>query len=218
MSKKIWIAGLIALALVLGVVGVAAAATDQSAQSSVVADPPFPENPPGPMGGPGAGPLWHHPRLKGEIISIGADQFTISGPNDKHIVVEVDDLTSYIGSLEDFADLHVGDQVAVEGHRSGEGTLIARVIVLTEDLPLGIPMPGKVTSVTSGKLTIEVREGLSLSFTVISDTDFLSKDNHVQSISDVQVGEHVLVLFEQTSSGTLTANLILVGQPPEGAD
>ena len=45
MSKKIWIAGALALALVAAVVGVAAAAPSAA-----------PGNPPGPRGGPGAAP------------------------------------------------------------------------------------------------------------------------------------------------------------------
>jgi hypothetical protein len=218
MSKKVWIAGRLALASVVTVVGVAAAAAPAvSAQATGVADPPGPGgNPPGPRGGPGAGPAWYAPRLKGEIISIaGTTSFTMSGPDDHDITVEVGDKTSYIGSLTKFSDLHVGDEVAVEGRRSGEGSLEARVIIDADSLPLGIPVGGVVTAVTSSKLTIKMRDGLTMSFALDNGTDYLSRDKAQTTAADVKVGDHVVVVFEQTASGTLTANLILVGgQPP----
>jgi hypothetical protein len=217
MSKKVWIAGLLALALVVTVVGVAAAAAPAaSAQAIGVLDRGgfYPTNPPGPRGGPGAGPQWQPPHLKGEIISIASTtSFTMSGPDDHDITVTVGDTTSYIGSLTAFADLHVGDEVAVDGRRS-EGGLEARVIIDADSLPLGIPVGGEVTAVTSSKLTIELRDGLSFNFTVDASTDFLSRENAVTSISDVKVGDHVVVVFDQASSATLTANLILVGGEP----
>jgi hypothetical protein len=137
----------------------------------------------------------------------------MSGPDDHDITVTVGDTTSYIGSLTAFADLHVGDEVAVDGRRS-EGGLEARVIIDADSLPLGIPVGGEVTTVTSSKLTIELRDGLSFSFTVDASTDFLSRDNAATSIADVKVGDHVVVVFDQATSGTLTANLILVGGEP----
>ncbi len=217
MSKKVLFSGLLALALLVAVVGVAAAAAPAASTRAVgEVNPPGPGgNPPGPRGGPGAGPLWQAPRLKGEIISIAATSFTMTGPNGRDVTVEVDATTSYIGSLTAFSDLHVGNEVGVAGRRSGEGALLARVIIDVDSLPLGIPVGGEVTAVTSTKLTIEMRDGLTFSFTIDSGTDYLSRDNAATTIADVKVGDKVGVVFDQSSSGTLTANLILVGgQPP----
>lgn len=206
MSKKMWIAGVIALALTLGVVAVASAAS--------VADPP---NPPGPRGGPGRGSAWP-PHLVGEITAVGDNQFTMEGPRGGDITVEVDEFTSYLGSLEGFADLEVGAEVAVAGHRSGQGdsqgSVVARVVVLRDELPMGTRIGGEVTAKSSTSLTIETRRGESFTFNVTSATEFLSRENAVTGLADIEVGDHVLVVFEQASSGTLTANLILVAVPP----
>ncbi len=212
MSKKVWIAGLLALALVVTVVGVAAAAAP--AASAQATGTFFPPNPPGPRGGPGAGPLWQAPRLKGEIVSIAATSFTMKGPDGHNVTVVVDDMTSYIGSLTAFSDLHVGDQVGVAGRRSGESSLVARVIIDAGSLALGIPVGGQVTAATSTKLTIELRDGLTFSFTIDSGTDYLSRGKAATTLADVKVGDKVGVVFDQSSTGTLIANLILVGGEP----
>ncbi len=184
-------------------------------------NPDRPGNPPGPRGGPGRGALWQAPHITGEITAIADGQFTMTGREaDKELTVLIDEETAYIGTAESLSDLAVGDEVAVAGHRGDEkGTLQARVIVLASDLPLGVPVGGEVTAATSSELTIELRDGLSLSFAVDSGTDFLSRDNSATSITDVLVGDHVMVVYEQTASGTLTANLIVVaGEPPAGED
>lgn len=176
-------------------------------------------NPPGPRGGPGRGELWQAPHITGQITAIGDGQFTMTGRDeDKELTVLIDEETAYIGTAESLGDLAVGDEVAVAGKRGEEeGTLEARLIMLASDLPLGVPVGGEVTAATSSGLTIELRDGITLSFAVESSTDFLSRDNSVTSITDVAVGDHVVVVYKQTASGTLTANLILVaGEPPEG--
>lgn len=182
-------------------------------------NPQGPGNPPGPRGGPGRGELWQAPHITGEITAIADGQFTMTGRDeDTELTVLIDEETAYIGTAESLSDLAVGDEVAVAGKRGDEeGTLDARLIMLASDLPLGIPVGGEVTAVTSNELTIELRDGISLTFAVDSAVDFLSRDNSVASITDVVAGDHVVVVYEQNADGTLTAKLILVaGEPPEG--
>lgn len=205
MSKKIWMAGVVALALLIGIVGVAAAAPQ--------ADPP---NPPGPRGGPGRGENWP-PSLVGEITAIGNDQFTLVGPQGGSYTIEVTEFTSYLGELESFADLEVGAEVGIAGQRSGEGTVVARVVAMRDELPFGTRIGGEVTAVGNTEITIETRGGQTFTFDVNADTDYLSRENTVQSLADIEVGDHVQILFEQASSGTLTANIIMIGGQPEAA-
>lgn len=211
MSKKIWIAGVLALALGLIVAGAALAAPSQTD----LQDPP---NPPGPRGGSGRGPEWP-PRLIGEITEIGEEQFSLEGPRGTEFTVEVDEYTSYLGTLVSFDDLEVGMSVAVAGHRSGEGSLVARILVAQDDLPLGTRIGGEVTAISgTTQLAIETRDGQSFRFSVSAATEFLSRENEVQSLADIAVGDHVTVLYEQTSSGTLAANVIFVAGPPPEAE
>lgn len=206
MSKKILIGGLVALALTAIVATVALAAPNQSGPL----DPP---NPPGPRGGPGRGPMWEPPHLSGEITAVGADQFTLTTEGNQAVAVEVTEFTSYLGSLDSFADLEVGLDVAVAGHRSGDGGVEARVVITRDDLPIGTPMGGEVTAVGSDSLTVENPRGGTFTFDVSADTDFLSRENNITSLGEIEVGDHVMVLFEQSSSGTLSANVIMVGGP-----
>lgn len=198
MSKKIWIAGVLALALVVGLVGSAAAAP--------LAGPP---NPPGPRGGPGRGPNWP-PTLVGEITSIGDSQFALVAANGGSYTITVDEATAYLGSLSGFEDLEVGVTVGVVGRRNAEGGLLAHVIALRQELPLGTRIGGTVTAVSSSQISIETRRGEAFTFTVTADTEFLSRSGDIDSLSDVEVGDHVMILFEQASSGSLTAHVILV--------
>lgn len=212
MSKKILVGGLVALALAVIIATVALAAPSQ-------ADPLDPPNPPGPRGGPGRGPMWEPPHISGEITAIGTDEFTLTTEGNQAIAVNVTEFTSYLGSLDGFADLEVGLDVAVAGRRSGEGTVEARVVVTRDDLPVGTPIGGEVTAVGSDSLTIENPRGGTFTFDVTADTDFLSRENNVASLGDVETGDHVLVLFEQASGGSLSANVIMVGGPaPESGN
>ena len=210
MSKKIWMAAIGSLLLAATLATVVIAAPSQAD----LMDPP---NPPGPRGGPGRDLLWGPPHLAGEITEIGDAQFTLATANNAEITIEVNGFTSYLGTLDSFGDLEVGLDVAVVGQRSGEGTLVARAVATREDLPLGTRLGGEVTAVGVDTLTIETRLGESFTFDVTPDTDFLSRENTVTSLGDIEVGDHVMVLFEQSTSGGLTANLILVGSPPTDA-
>ena len=231
MSKKNWTAGLFALALTLGIVSVAAAAGPSLADPSALSGSTFaplgaaagigpqdPPNPPGPRGGPGRGPLRGRPHLSGEITAIGDNQFTLTTAGNNEVTVEVDESTSYLGSLDGFDDLEVGLDVAVAGQRSDEGTVLARAIAGRDDLPFGTRLGGEVTAVGSDTLTIETRRGETFTFDVTADTDFLSRDNSVTGLAEIEAGDHVMVLFEQSDSGGLTAKVIFVsGPPPEDA-
>ena len=137
----------------------------------------------------------------------------MEGPYGGSVSIEVSDTTSYLGSLNSFADLSVGDNIAVIGQRSGEGYVDARVVVLRDDLPMGARLGGEVTATTSSTLTLQTPSGETFKFNVTSSTEYLSRDNSVAGISDIEVGDHVMVIFEQASSGTLSANLIAVGGP-----
>jgi hypothetical protein len=152
--------------------------------------------------------------LAGEITEIGVGEFTVTIEGNSQIVVEVSEDTSYLGALESFSDLEVGMDVAVAGHRSGEGTMVARVVATRDDLPFGTRIGGEVTAVGTDSISIETPRGEAFTFGVTADTDFLSRQNMVASLGDIEVGDHVMVLYEQADEGTLTSNVILVGGPP----
>jgi hypothetical protein len=158
--------------------------------------------------------------MMGEITAIGDDQFTIDTLRNDEVVVMVDDATNYLGSLTSLAGLQVGDEVAVGGERGEEeGTVLAHIVVLGDDLPLGVQFGGEVTAVTTSTITVEGRNGETLAFTTNSSTDYMSREGDVDALADIAAGDHVMVLFSQTSSGSLIANVIMVaGDPPAETD
>lgn len=174
-------------------------------------------NPPGPQGGPGRGQLWQAPHIIGEILTIDGQQLTMSGRGDDELTVLLTSETSFIGSAESLADLAVGDEVAIAGRRGDEeGTLEARVVMLAADLPLGTPMGGEVAAVGSDSITLSLRGGQSFTFAVSAATDYLSRENEVQALAHIEVGQSAVVVFSQAADGSLIANLIVVGGQPEG--
>ena len=194
MSKKIWFAGLLTLVLVLTIAGVAyAGSTDQ-----------HPGNPPGSRGGRGQG-------LGGEVIAVGDDQFTLLLRNNVEVTIEVTEDTSYLGDLESFDDIEVGLTVRVAGQRSGDESIQARAVALAPYLGQ-TRAHGEVTGVASDSLTIETRDGEIYTFVVTADTEFHSRDGSVESLSDVNAGDLVVVLYEEDGDD-LVALLIGVRQP-----
>jgi len=203
MSKKIWTAGLIALVLVVSVAGAAfAASTDQ-----------HPGNPPGPNGDrQGDGPR-RPPHALGEITSIGADQFTMLTRSELEVTVMVDEDTNYFGDLESFTDLEVGMQIGAAGMREGEGTFLAKAIFAGDRLEDIRRAGGEVTDVGNSSLTIENREGETLTFEVDENTRFKSRDGEVEGLSDIEEGDHVALLYLVADNGDLVAKVIGVGGP-----
>ena len=240
MSKKIWIAGVLTLAVALVAASAVAAAP--------VADPQGPGGDPQGQQGPG-GPRGRggFPQVNGEITTIGDDQLTLQVADDVEITVLVSDSTVYFGSLNSFANLAVGDEIAVAGghaakgdpaadpnadgapaeppsdangqpdSRGGQRSLDARLIALSDEVADSMRAGGEVTEVSGSTLSIQTRDDETLEIAVSNDTIFMSRDDAVQSVDDISVGDHAQVIYSEASNGDLNAVLILAGGAPDGA-
>ncbi len=192
-KKKIWFTALLTLVLVFSVAGTAIAASG--------------DNHPG---GPGKGKRFPHGL--GEVTSVGNDQFTAEKRNGTEIIFLVDDDTRYFGDLESFNDIEVGLKVAVMGSREGDQSITAKAVGAGE-FPLGQRAGGEVTALDSDSLTIESRDGESLTFQVDGETLFFSRDDQVESLSDIEIGDHAMIQYEEASDGILVAKTIGSGTP-----
>jgi len=208
MSKKLWTVGLITLVLAATIAGVALAASGDE----------HPGNPPRPNDGERTGNRPHRPpHAKGEIISLGDQEFTLLTRSDVEITVLVNEDTNYFGDLEAFEDLEVGMQIGVAGSREGEGTFLAKAIFAGERLDDLRRAHGEVTDVGNSSLAIETRNGETLTFEVNDETRFKSRDGEVEELSDIDEGDHVFVGYFVNDSGDLIAKVIGVGgTKPEG--
>ena len=202
-KKNIWMIALLALVMVFGIAGTAIAASDPSPASH--------------PGGPGKGKGKDHPKGMGEVTAIGNDQFTIETRNGTEVTVLVDDDTRYFGDLESFNDIEVGMKVAVMGAREGDQTIAAKAVASGE-FPLGKRAGGEVTAVDNDSLTIENRDGESLTFQVDGETLFFSRNDEIENLSDIEVGDYARVHYEEASDGTLIAKSIGAGTPKEDGD
>jgi len=191
---KIWTAGLITMLTLALVAG--------SAYASGDAHP----------GGNGGGRRGGHGQA--EVVSIGNDEFTIVVRDESEVTVQVDADTRYFGDLESFNDIEVGMTVHVAGIRKGDETAVARAVGAGE-LPLGERAGGEVTDVDGDSLTIENRDGESLTFQVDGETLFFSRNDEVEDLSDIEVGDHAKIHYEEASDGTLIAKTIAAGTPSE---
>ena len=204
MSKKIWTAGLIALVLVVTVTGAAFAASGEE----------LPGNPPRQNNGDKTGNRPHRPlHALGEITAIGDEQFTMLTRSDVEVTVLVDEDTKYFGDLESFGDLEVGLQIGAAGMREGEATFLAKAIFAGDRLEDLRRAGGEVTDVGNSSLTIENREGETLTFEVDENTRFKSRDGEVEELSDIEEGDHVGLLYLVADNGDLIAKVIGVGSP-----
>ena len=205
-KKRIWTASLIAFVLVFAIAGTALAASGDGAPDN---------HPPGPGRGDGPGRGGRFPHGRGEVMSISDDEFTVMVKDDLEITVLVDADTRYFGDFESFNDIEIGMTVVALGARQGDQTVLAKAIGAGDKFPLGQRTRGEVTDVDSDSLTIENRDGESLTFQVDGETLFFSRDDAVEGLSDVEVGDRVGVHYEEADDGTLIAKSIGVAAPKQ---
>lgn len=203
-KKKILVVGLVALILTATVASAALAAS--GIEMPAILD--------GPGDGPGGGRRGGG--LRGEITAIGTDEFTLQPLDGDEITIAVDDETRYVGDLSSFTDLEVGMEVGVALPRDGEDQALAKAVVSGAQLDAARAR-GEVTDVNSDSLTIETRDGESLTFEVTADTEFHSRDDSVQSLSDISVGDFAMVIYEEDGSN-LVALVIGSGTPQQDGD
>ncbi len=175
-------------------------------------------------GTPPPDPIARPARHIGQVTAVGDNTFTLKLLDGKTVQIAVDDDTRFRkagGGEASFADITVGRWVAgaVKPPQEGEeGVLHARVvIILPEDFdPARLKnihrYPGKVSTVGNDSLTIQTRDGQSLTFAVTDQTRFRSRDGAVKGLDDLKPEMPVLVIAKD-DNGQLTALAILAGEP-----
>jgi RNase P/RNase MRP subunit p29 len=131
-------------------------------------------------------------RLRGEIVAIEGDTFTVRTEK-REIVVHTDEATEFrVPGVEHptIADLKVGHKVAGEGVVEEDGTAHATlVIVLPDDVAR---LAGKVVAIDGATLVVETASG---SVDVLTDADTVFRVPGVEEpgLDDIQVGDRVAV-------------------------
>ena len=162
-------------------------------------------------------PQQPHPRppraLRGEVTAVHETGLSLLTRNKKSVEVNVHSGTKIwlveTQSQGSLADIHVGDNVRVEGCRCGETSIGASRIQVG---PEGDEIHGRVTAVESATIQLGSPEGTA---TVHTDGDTKFRlGREASGLEDVTEGT-LLAAFGQTQSdGSLNAALVIVQSNP----
>ncbi|HSL34035.1 MAG TPA: DUF5666 domain-containing protein [Candidatus Limnocylindrales bacterium] len=126
------------------------------------------------------------------------------------IAVAGDTEITKAGETIALGDLAVGDQIAFRQTRNDDGTYtITRIAVV---LP---KVFGEVTAVTSSAITIETRDGSTVTVHVDGDTTYIVGGDEA-ALSDVEVGMALIATGEERSDGSLDAIRVRAGDALRG--
>jgi Cu/Ag efflux protein CusF len=120
------------------------------------------------------------------------------------------------------SDIKVGDLIEAVGTLNGSTLIAIRVGFRTPIEKTGPFAPGKISAVDSDSLTLNIGFGRDLTVNVSSSTFIVKRDGQggqVIQLSDLTVGENVLVIGVRSSDGTpIDAKTIIAGKQanPQG--
>lgn len=136
-----------------------------------------------------------------EILSRGGDSLSLS----------VDENTRYDGLLAGFDDLEKGMNVAVLARAQEDGTLLAKLVGARDPENLRFEKTGgKITAIGASSLTILSREQEEHTFAITGETRFISRDNVVQGLDDLEAGLPVIILTAKDGSPDEAAGVVVL--------
>jgi hypothetical protein len=126
------------------------------------------------------------------------------------VTIHVDDNTRWLGMLTELKDLEKGMQVGVGAVEQEDSSLLAKAVAAgVRDKIEWKRAAGKVASVGSSSLTIDTQSG-SMTFSIIEKTRFVSQDDSVNSLEDLEIGQGVVVIYIERE-GELVALVVGAG-------
>jgi hypothetical protein len=194
MKTKLFVS-LMVIAMLLAVVGVAAAA---------------------PANQPGSGPIERRiDTILGDVTAINGAMLSVHSIARGDVQVLTNDRTRFHSKDKPNltpADIKVGDRIAVRGQWQ-DGKLVARDILL---IPASLrdKVGGKVASLTGTTIVVTKIDGSIINIATDVDTKFHTPGNPNAALADVKVGD-VLEAVGQLSGNTLLAAQVVFRTPPE---
>lgn len=166
-------------------------------------------------------PTWLRPsprrgRLRGEVLAVEGDTFTLRTARDRELTVLTDETTEFrVPGVEDptIVDLEVGDKVAGEGVIEQDGTARATlVVVLPEQVAR---LAGEVAAIERTTLVLNTPGG---QVDVLTDADTVLRIPGVEdpSLEDIKVGDKISAVGTWEDETTFHAIGVAVGGRREG--
>jgi hypothetical protein len=151
------------------------------------------------------------PTIHGKASDITSSGFKVTSRNGSVWTVTVNGSTVYrfgqaAGSLADVKD---GGRVVVAGETTGDNQLTATTVGVAGDRAIG-----KVTAKTAATITIQTRDGKSVTVHVSADTTFRVAGVDKADLGDVAVDMAVGVSGRARSDGSIDAGTVVAG--PKG--
>ena len=151
------------------------------------------------------------PHIAGEVSDLSSTGFTITTRDGSVWTITTDSDTVYRFGLADgtSADVANGDSVLVQGVTTGDNALTATSVTVPGDR-----VGGTVTATTSSSITIETRDGDSVTIHVDGDTTYRIRtdDDSEGSLADIAVGVVIGAAGRERSDGSLDAAVIAEGR------
>ncbi|MEJ2749672.1 MAG: DUF5666 domain-containing protein, partial [Anaerolineae bacterium] len=111
----------------------------------------------------------------------------------------------------DFADLSVGDEVAIVGQPGEDNTFTARVVaVVPENRPHGRPVAGEITAINGAEISLKRLNGRTLTVITTPETIFRIGPDNEAALSDFASGDRVAVFGTRgEAEGTILATHVM---------
>jgi hypothetical protein len=158
-------------------------------------------------------------------IDLGADTFTLETLRQSELAVHVTrgtEFRSRAGDVQGIEDLETGMPVVVSGQLDANGELLADVVGVGKpgERPVRFQVRGEITSVEPSGATFSLKNplGIELEIHVSESTRFLSRDDSITGIDDLQVGMLAQVRVLRGTNGQLNALRAAVGSPEDRPD
>jgi hypothetical protein len=155
-------------------------------------------------------------RLRGEVLAVEGDTFTLRTARDRELTVLTDETTEFrVPGVEDptIVDLEVGDKVAGEGVIEQDGTARATLVaVLPEQVAR---LAGEVAAIERTTLVLNTPGG---QVDVLTDADTVLRIPGVEdpSLEDIKVGDKISAVGTWEDETTFHAIGVAVGGRREG--
>jgi hypothetical protein len=150
-------------------------------------------------------------RSAGEVTAVGDDEFTLKARSGEELTVAVTEETIFLGQVQGLEAMESGMVVAV-GLKEAGGELIAVTLGARARL---IKHAGAVTAVAADAFSIQTRQGEKLTFTVDADTQFFSRDEAIQGLTDLQPEMIAAVGARQLEDGSYLAVRVAASERPQ---
>jgi hypothetical protein len=148
------------------------------------------------------------PTVAGTVTAVDADSITIDARGGTDWTITTTSETVYqLGSeTGSRSDVVVGATIVAAGEQGSEATLTA------ETVRIQVPrVAGEVTAKSDSTLTIEQRDGTTLTIHVDADTEYAVRGVEDAGLDDVDVGIVVVALGTQNEDGSIDAQQVHAG-------